>query len=91
MSPKGFGCSAFIDSEGGYSLRSQYGKGIPQGSYKVAVAPPAPLGNGSDVNEKQIELLYPEFPEKYREFATSGLEVTIGDQPLVFDINMEAK
>ncbi|HWL08338.1 MAG TPA: carboxypeptidase-like regulatory domain-containing protein [Planctomicrobium sp.] len=90
MSNQGFGASAQIDSDGRYSLRSQYGKGIPLGTYKVIVTPPPILVNESENPRPQVqEKTHPEIPKKYRHFSTSELEIEIGEKPVTFNINME--
>lgn len=90
MSEDGFGVSTPIDSQGTYSLRrSQYGKGIPLGKYKVIVTPPPTEINESVEPVKQTrQSLCPEIPRKYRDFSTSGLEFTVGKDAQTFDIQL---
>lgn len=92
MSEQGFGSSAEINSRGNYALRSQYGKGIPAGTYRVIVTPLPEVVSESDVPSPSAKNdTHPEIPKKYRDFATSGLEVSLNDQPTVFDIPLKAK
>lgn len=92
MSDQGFGASAEIDAQGRYVIRSQYGKGIPAGTYRVSVTPPPEAANESDAAPiSAAKETHPEIPPKYRDFSTSGLTVDLGDKPMVFDIQMQAK
>ena len=43
-SAEGFAASAPVKPDGTFRLGSQYGKGIPLGTYRVTVVPPAPEG-----------------------------------------------
>jgi hypothetical protein len=91
MSEEGFGVSAPIDSQGTYSIcRSQYGKGIPVGTYKVIVTPPpTDIDESIEPGKQAKQPLYPEIPPKYRDFSTSGLEFTVGKDAQKFDIHLE--
>lgn len=93
----GFGASAPIGPGGTYSVsRSHLGKGIPQGTYRVIVTPPAVEFNESgplitaDGRSASIEAApeQPDIPRKYREFATSGLKCTVDETSPHFDIRM---
>lgn len=89
MSENGFGVSAPLNGEGGYALRSQYGLGIPIGSYKVTVTPPlVPASDVATPAERPAVRTALEIPKKYREFATSGFEFKIesGSQKLDLDL-----
>ena len=89
MSEEGFGASAPLNAEGNYTLRSQYGVGIPLGNYKVIVAPPsaqaqdlaAPSGQPTAQTASEI-------PKKYHEFATSGFEFKIERGKQEFDLDL---
>jgi len=90
MSDSGFGTSSPLDSEGRYSLRSQYGKGIPRGTYKVIVAPPRTeiVESAPPPTKRQARDAHPEIPQKYHEFATSGLEFVIKDSRHTIDLTL---
>ena len=90
MSDSGFGTSSPLDSEGRYSLRCQYGKGIPRGTYKVIVAPPLTqvVESAPAPTKSQARDAHPEIPQKYREFSTSGLEFVIKDSRHTIDLTL---
>lgn len=91
MSEDGFGVSAPIGSQGTYSIyRSQYGKGIPLGTYKVIVTPPrTEIDESIEPGKQAKQPLCPEIPRKYCDFSTSGLEFTVGKDTQKFDIHLE--
>lgn len=89
-SEEGFGASASIDEQGNYTLSSQYGSGIPVGTYSVTVTPPpreeVDMGDGPPSPAARNQ--YPEIPMKYRDFSTSGLQFTVEQGRQTFDLNL---
>lgn len=92
MSDQGFGASAEIDSQGHYVIRSQYGKGIPAGTYRISVTPPPEAVHESDIparsSSREMSL---EIPKKYRDFSTSGLEIQLGEKSMTYDIPLTTR
>jgi len=88
MSDSGFGTSALLGEDGSYQLRSQHGKGIPSGIYKVTVSPMS-----EDVAESKSRSYRvakrDDIPSKYQDFETSALELRVEEGPQVFDIQMK--
>ncbi|MEW4565496.1 carboxypeptidase-like regulatory domain-containing protein [Bremerella sp. JC770] len=88
MSDSGFGTSALLGDDGSYQLRSQHGKGIPSGVYKVTVSPMS-----EDVAESESRTYRAakrdDIPSKYQNFETSALELRVENGPQVFDIQMK--
>lgn len=74
---KGVYMTAPIQADGAYEVQMAKGAGLPLGDYEVAVAPP-PIDHpiGPILNPPKIED-EPDFPEKYRNWDTSPLKVTI--------------
>lgn len=84
MSEKGFGASAQLQADGSYQLHSQHGAGLPLGAYKVIVQPPELEFVESERNATPAQKS--NIPLKYQDFATSGLQLTIGEAGQTFDI-----
>ncbi len=85
-SEAGFAASANLDSDGKFRLVSQYGSGIPHGTYKVTIAPPPPaMGEGENPVAPPDD---PKIPKKYRDFATTDLkaDITDGSKEFSFDL-----
>jgi hypothetical protein len=85
---KGVNMTAALDKEGRYEIIMAKGAGLPLGAYKVCVTPPPefyPIGQPAPPKPKQ----YPNIPEKYRNYQTSGLTVTVQDGENPFDIDMK--
>jgi hypothetical protein len=83
---KGFLAFGLTDADGKFQVDSFNNGDMPAGVYKVMIAPPAAAAPApKDVSAEEAfenpELLEPtvkaEFPKKYRETATSGLEYDI--------------
>ncbi|EAQ82816.1 hypothetical protein [Blastopirellula marina] len=87
MSAKGFGASAPLQADGSYQLQSQHGAGIPLGAYKVIVQPPEMEIVESDRSAPR-KSDSSNIPRKYQDFATSGLEMVIGEGRQTFDIQL---
>jgi len=88
-SDEGFGASSPIDSTGSYSLHSQYGVGIPVGTYKIAVTPPDKEEDSETPVRRMTKEAFPEIPMKYREFSSSGLEITIEKGRQEFNVTLD--
>ena len=83
----GYAASAPLSAEGRYQVVTEYGDGLPDGSYQVSVEPPADALMEADSNPGQS---LPEFavPEKYRSPATSGLTVEVAGEAKTFEIDL---
>ncbi len=80
---------ADIAADGRYTIITDRGDGLPEGSYRVAVIPRdknAPLGSFT----AGPETIRRDIPLKYRQPATSGLTVTVGPSATVFDVDMRS-
>ena len=74
--------------DGAYEVIRAKGAGLPLGDYWVRVCPPNVLFGGPE-SVKEFKEKYKNIPEKYRNFETSGLTVTIIDGDNPYDIAME--
>lgn len=85
---RGIDMTAAVQSDGAYTVVTARGAGLPEGTYRVAVVPPAiriPLGPIKQPLEPQS---YPDIPPKFREFQTSGLTLTVKRGENRFDVAM---
>lgn len=91
MSDDGVVAAATLGSDGTYQVSSEYGRGIPLGTYHVAVTPPAP--SPEDVDDDGNPLVdqsqFDKIPDMYRDFAQSGLEITVTEGSNTFDVDMQ--
>jgi hypothetical protein len=86
----GFGVQAVLAGDGSYRLLSHHGKGIPLGSYKVTIAPPSFDPVPADMsNPPPPQPPYPNIPQRYRNFDTSGFTAEAGESDNVFDFDMK--
>jgi hypothetical protein len=70
--------SGTINSDGSFEVKTAYGDGAPEGTYKVRIdaeATPAGSGKGKTASRKASANL--PFPAKYSDEATSDLTVTV--------------
>ena len=89
-SESGFGVQARLAADGSYRLRSHHGKGIPLGSYKVSIAPPPFDPVPADLSKPPARRSqYPDIPERYRSFDTSGFAAEVREGGNVFDFDMK--
>ena len=92
-SESGFGVQVKLAEDGTYAFQSQYGKGIPLGSYKVSIAPPwrdpreaaDPTAMLSGVSPPD----YSRIPKRYRSFNTSGFTAEVKEGGNVFNFGMK--
>jgi hypothetical protein len=80
--------TAILKSDGSYDIVMAEGKGMPEGTYAVAVLPPmakAPLGPMVSVKPQS----YPNIPNKYRDPSTSGLTFVVKPGSNTFDVDMQ--
>lgn len=80
---------AKLDADGAYTIVMAQGKGLPAGTYQVAVMPTVkamPLGPGQPAAAPPERA---DIPERYRVPATSGLTFTVPSDGNRFDINMK--
>ncbi|MCS7303548.1 MAG: carboxypeptidase-like regulatory domain-containing protein [Thermoguttaceae bacterium] len=86
---KGIFLTAKLNPDGTYELVTAQGRGLPLGSYQVAINPPlvdAPLGPALGPPKLPS---YPNIPEKYRKPETSGLTLTVQEGDNVFNVDMQ--
>ena len=80
---------ATLQPDGTYVVRMGNDKGLPKGTYAVAVVPPrvdAPVGAmASPPIPKR-----PDIPERYRDPSSSGLTLVVESGENVFDIDMRS-
>ena len=89
LSEDGKGGNAELQEDGTFSLTSQYGEGIQAGSYKVMISPPPDEAFVAiDDPNPPAPKEYPQIPEKYRSYATSGFTAEVGDDSRSFDFDM---
>lgn len=95
---KGFLAFGLTDAEGNFNVKSWNNGDMPVGKYKVMLAPPAgeaPLPQNVSAEEafENPELLEPtvkaEFPVKFRDTATSGLEFEVEAGKNAFPIDLK--
>jgi hypothetical protein len=73
MPEKGRPLGGGIESDGTYSVK------LPPGKYQVRIDAPAPLPEGFKEGMPMPKLGPPLVPEKYANFASSGLTATVSD------------
>lgn len=79
--------TAILTPDGSYEMVMAEGKGLPEGTYAVAVLPPmakAPLGPMVSAKPQS----YPNIPTKYRDPSTSGLTYVVQPGNNTFDVDM---
>lgn len=76
----GFGASAEIGPDGGFSIATQHGSGLPLGEYRVSVfvLEPDDIDPLAPEDEKSKARTDIRLPQKYRDPGTSGLTASIG-------------
>ena len=85
---KGIYMTAPIQADGSYRVEMAKGSGLPLGDYEVAVAPPLidhPVGPILNPPKLEDE---PDFPARYRDWATSPLKTTIVKGENTFPIEL---
>lgn len=93
---KGVHMTAELGSDGSYELQTAGGFGLPLGTYKVAVNTPIPeppvygAPNSIPANKPRANS-YVNIPEKYQDFETSGLSITVEKGDNQFDIEMNSE
>lgn len=95
---KGFLAFGLTDAEGKFEVKSWNEGAMPIGVYKVMIAPPAgspppPQNYTAEELFENPELMDPvtkaEFPQKYRDTQTSGLEFEIKEGENNFPIDLQ--
>lgn len=79
----GFGAMAIVAEDGSYTLRSQYGNGIPPGDYAVSISP----GSTRDQFDRPVTSKVT-VPEKFQRSQTSGLSASVKQGKNNFDFNL---
>lgn len=81
----GFGAMAIVAEDGSYTLRSQYGDGIPPGDYAVSISP----GPTRDQFDRSI-VSNVTVPEKFHQSNTSNLSASVKKGKNKFDFNLDS-
>jgi hypothetical protein len=87
-SDDGYGASTPLSSDGGFQLGSQYGRGIPLGSYRVAVVPLRDQGAPGTPMTTRASTKPSEIPTKYQDMMSSGLTAKVDGQQRVFTFDL---
>ena len=81
--------TADLKPDGTYVVRRASGEGLPPGDYEVMIQPPledAPMGPALEPPKIKP---YPNIPQKYRSYESSGLSVTVHEGENPFDVDMK--
>ncbi len=81
--------TAALQADGSYEVAWRGEKGLPLGTYEAMVNPPlvdAPMGPALEPPKLKP---YPNIPEKYRSFTTSGLKLEVKEGENPFDVDMK--
>ncbi|MGI9428414.1 MAG: carboxypeptidase-like regulatory domain-containing protein [Bythopirellula sp.] len=70
-----FGANYAVNSDGTFSLGSEWGAGIPLGNYRVSITPPLPDPRASKGKQGAPDTSY--IPRKYRDPYESGFEAVV--------------
>ncbi|MDG3006878.1 hypothetical protein [Paludisphaera mucosa] len=73
---KGLQFSAPVDAEGAFVLKSPYGDGAPEGSYKIRIERDPSKGDAQVKGGRKAAPLAP-YPAKYGDETTSGLTAVV--------------
>ena len=87
--PKAIYMTADLKPDGTYVVRRASGEGLPPGDYEVMIQPPledAPMGPALEPPKIKP---YPNIPQKYRSYESSGLSVTVHEGENPFDVDMK--
>lgn len=88
---------AELDADGKYVILTAGGKGLPEGTYQMAVVPNVSFANvkttpGGLVLPSSMpsaqKMNTPNIPERYHDPATSGLTMTVKPESNTFDVDM---
>jgi hypothetical protein len=83
---KGISMTCVLRPDGSYTVATAKGAGLPLGVYEVSVCPPPrKILTGAPAEPVKS---YPNIPQEYRDFGTSGLAVTLQDGDNTFHIAM---
>lgn len=96
---KGFLAYGKTDAEGNFSVSSWNEGAMPVGKYKVMIAPPpaaapavAPTAEEQFDNPELVDpRIRSEFPARYRDPLTSGIEYEVTEGTNKFDIDLKAR
>ena len=86
---KGIHMSGSLKSDGTYEILTAKGAGLPLAKYQACVRPPVQPLSTEAVGKSLAVKRYPDIPQKYRDFATSGLSLDVKEGGNQFDIAME--
>lgn len=86
---KGVHMNADLKPDGAYEVTTAKGAGLPTGQYQVCICPP-PVNGTTGAGPAPKPKPYPNIPQKYRDFRTSGLTLTVKEGINPFDVAMQA-
>jgi hypothetical protein len=85
---QGIFMTADLRPDGSYEIVRAEGRGLPPGTYRVAIAPPAidlPVGSSSAAPPQPPSAI----PAKYQDVATSGLELSVQPEANVYNVDLQ--
>lgn len=91
---KGYCASGYVDAAGSYQASSWNEGQLPVGKYKVTIQPPPPpeLTAEEALNDNGEKGNPPaDFPAKYREISSSGLEFVVSEGDNTFLVELSSK
>jgi len=87
--PQAIYMTATLKPDGTYVVRRASGEGLPPGDYDVMIRPPlqdAPMGPALEPPKIKP---YPNIPQKYRSYESSGLSVSVHEGENTLDVDMK--
>ena len=91
ISAEGFAASAPLKSDGAFRLGSQYGKGIPLGTYRVIVVPRDPRGPVPMIPTAAAARKPPSIiPARYQDLRTSDLKAAVNADSRDFQFDLKS-
>jgi hypothetical protein len=79
---------ANLGPDGAYKVLRAHGPGLPEGTYRVSIMPPAANRPIGDFGPTKPPLQCPDIPDKYRSPSTSGLILVVKPGNNTCDVDM---